>query len=96
MAKEPLYLIDTGMHFNYKIYFRVVPPNMRSFALGVQWLLIRTLGGIPGPILFGTIIDLSCIQWQTRQCTGKRGSCWINDSDEMTLNVFLLCKLNFW
>ena len=72
--------------------FRVVPEKMRSFALGVQWLIIKLLGGIPGPILFGTVIDQSCVLWQEKLCTETRGNCWVHNSSEMAINVFIMCK----
>ena len=65
---------------------------MKTFAIGVQWLIIRPLGMIPAPILFGTIIDLTCILWQTRQCDGTKGSCWIYDSSQMAINVLSISK----
>jgi len=45
---------------------RCVPNNLRSFALGLQWMLVRVLGSIPGPILFGYIIDRSCVFWSKK------------------------------
>ncbi|XP_076801719.1 solute carrier organic anion transporter family member 4C1-like [Clavelina lepadiformis] len=78
------------------VTFRVVPASMRSFALGVQWLFIRALGSIPGPIMFGSIIDLTCILWQEKQCEGTRGNCWIYDSTNMATNVIIIsivCKI---
>ncbi|XP_021347929.1 solute carrier organic anion transporter family member 4A1-like isoform X2 [Mizuhopecten yessoensis] len=39
---------------------RCVPPNERSFALGIQLCVTKCFGFIPGPILFGCLIDLSC------------------------------------
>ncbi|XP_055508066.1 solute carrier organic anion transporter family member 4A1 [Leucoraja erinacea] len=61
---------------------RCVPDSQRSFALGIQWILVRTLGGIPGPIAFGSVIDMSCLLWQ-RQCT-ERGSCYIYQNSAMS------------
>nr|DBA23381.1 TPA: hypothetical protein GDO54_014297 [Pyxicephalus adspersus] len=54
---------------------RCVPDKQRSFALGVQWSLIRLLGSIPGPIIFGVVIDSSCILWNLNDCKVK-GACW--------------------
>ncbi|XP_007882858.1 solute carrier organic anion transporter family member 4A1 [Callorhinchus milii] len=61
---------------------RCVPESQKSFALGIQWIVVRTLGGIPGPIAFGSIIDLSCLLWQD-QC-GERGSCYIYQNSLMS------------
>ena len=32
-------------------------------ALGLQTLLIRGLGTVPGPIIFGYLIDITCLLW---------------------------------
>ncbi|GCC30041.1 solute carrier organic anion transporter family member 4C1-like [Chiloscyllium punctatum] len=61
---------------------RSVPDNQRSFSLGIQWLFVRILGTIPGPILFGTVIDLSCVLWNMDAC-GVKGACWTYDNPKM-------------
>ncbi|XP_046382787.1 solute carrier organic anion transporter family member 4A1 isoform X2 [Ischnura elegans] len=43
---------------------RCVKSSQRSFALGFQWLIVRILGTIPAPLLFGAFIDSSCLLWQ--------------------------------
>ena len=70
----------------------MVPEKLRSFAVGVQWLMIRGLGSIPGPIMFGFVIDQSCILWQEKRCTGKQGNCWVYSSDTLALNVIIVSK----
>ncbi|XP_038051922.1 solute carrier organic anion transporter family member 4A1-like [Patiria miniata] len=67
---------------------RCVSHTQRAFALGVQSLLYRALGTVPGPIIFGSIIDQSCILWET-SCDGAR-QCWLYNNGEMSLNVFIL------
>ncbi|XP_078070846.1 solute carrier organic anion transporter family member 4C1-like [Mustelus asterias] len=61
---------------------RCVPDKQRSFALGIQWLFVRILGTIPGPILFGTVIDISCVLWNEDAC-GQKGACWTYDNLKM-------------
>ncbi|KAG8131631.1 hypothetical protein E2320_009543 [Naja naja] len=56
------------------LIFMCVSDRQRSFALGIQWIVVRTLGSIPGPIAFGSMIDKSCLLWQS-QC-GEQGSCY--------------------
>ena len=82
----------TELNFHIR---RVVPEKMRSFALGVQWLFIRALGSIPGPIMFGAIIDKSCILWQEKRCTGERGNCWVYSSSDLALYVIIVSKWTF-
>ncbi|CAJ1055087.1 solute carrier organic anion transporter family member 4A1 [Xyrichtys novacula] len=61
---------------------RCVPDSQRSFGLGIQWIVVRTFGGIPGPIAFGSVIDLSCLLWQD-QC-GEQGSCYLYHNSAMS------------
>ncbi|XP_043971837.1 solute carrier organic anion transporter family member 4A1 [Gambusia affinis] len=73
---------------------RCVPDSQKSFALGIQWIVVRTLGSIPGPIAFGSVIDISCILWQD-QC-GDQGSCYIYHNSAMsqyTLVAGIIFKL---
>ncbi|XP_064620771.1 solute carrier organic anion transporter family member 4A1-like [Lineus longissimus] len=68
------------------VTLRVVPENLRGYALAVQWVFMRFFGSFPGPIIFGLVLDSSCIVWQDR--CGERGSCWYYDSFRMGWTVF--------
>ena len=57
---------------------RSVGPRNRSLALGLQTLVWRLLGSIPGPVIFGVFIDRSCLLWQ--DSCGQRGSCLVYDN----------------
>ena len=48
------------------VYYRSVPPAQRSYALGMQMDLVRVLGAIPGPIVFGALLDKTCILWNSK------------------------------
>ncbi|XP_024415679.2 solute carrier organic anion transporter family member 4A1 isoform X1 [Desmodus rotundus] len=61
---------------------RCVCDQQRSFALGIQWIVVRTLGGIPGPIAFGWVIDKACLLWQS-QC-GQQGACFLYQNAAMS------------
>ncbi|XP_075037478.1 solute carrier organic anion transporter family member 4C1-like [Mixophyes fleayi] len=65
---------------------RCVPDKQRSFALGVQWSLIRLLGSIPGPIVFGVVIDSSCILWNLNEC-GSQGACWAYNNSNISYKL---------
>nr|XP_031289349.1 solute carrier organic anion transporter family member 4A1 isoform X2 [Camelus dromedarius] len=67
---------------------RCVPDWQRSFALGIQWIVVRTLGGIPGPIAFGWVIDKACLLWQG-QC-GQQGSCSVYRNSAMSRYLLIL------
>ena len=46
------------------LIYRSVEPIQRSLALGLQTLLIRGIGTVPGPIIFGYLIDITCLLWR--------------------------------
>jgi solute carrier organic anion transporter family, member 4A len=68
---------------------RCVDDKMRSFALGVQWIVVRIFGTIPAPILFGRLIDESCILWQ-ESCGNDSGACLLYDNKVMSRHMLLL------
>lgn len=71
---------------------RCVCDRQRSFALGIQWIVVRTLGSIPGPIAFGWVIDKACLVWQN-QC-GHQGSCFVYQNATMS-RYMLIAGLPF-
>ncbi|XP_063073109.1 solute carrier organic anion transporter family, member 1D1 [Engraulis encrasicolus] len=64
----------------YIVLLRSIAPDLKSLALGMQTLIVRTLGGIPPPIYFGALIDQTCLKWGTKRCGGQ-GACRIYDTD---------------
>uniref|UniRef100_A0A8C4DNG0 Solute carrier organic anion transporter family member n=1 Tax=Dicentrarchus labrax TaxID=13489 RepID=A0A8C4DNG0_DICLA len=64
----------------YIVLLRSIQPDLKALALGMQTLIVRTLGGIPPPIYFGALIDRTCLKWGTKQC-GGRGACRLYDAN---------------
>ncbi|XP_048265736.1 solute carrier organic anion transporter family member 4A1 isoform X1 [Bombus affinis] len=67
---------------------RVVRDDQRSFALGIQWIKVRILGTIPAPMVFGALIDDTCILWNGT-CDGG-GSCLVYDNLYMSRYMLAL------
>ncbi|XP_040030744.2 solute carrier organic anion transporter family, member 1D1 [Gasterosteus aculeatus] len=64
----------------YIVLLRSIQQDLKSLALGMQTLIVRTLGSIPPPIYFGALIDRTCLKWGTKHC-GGRGACRLYDAD---------------
>ena len=72
-------------------FCRAVADEQRSFALGVQSVLFRVFGSIPGPILFGVIIDSGCVHPQY-EC-GRVANCWVYDNYILSTRAYVFCLL---
>ncbi|XP_041789337.1 solute carrier organic anion transporter family member 3A1-like [Chelmon rostratus] len=60
------------------ILIRTVSPELKSYALGVLFLLLRLIGFIPPPLIFGMGIDSTCLFWST--VCGEKGACMLYDN----------------
>ncbi|XP_058810314.1 solute carrier organic anion transporter family member 4A1 isoform X2 [Phymastichus coffea] len=65
---------------------RVVRDDQRSFGLGIQWIKVRLLGTIPAPIIFGALIDDTCMLWH--ETSDGRGACLVYDNYYMSRYMF--------
>ncbi|XP_061606715.1 solute carrier organic anion transporter family member 2B1 isoform X1 [Phyllopteryx taeniolatus] len=64
---------------SFVIILRMVSAREKSLAVGVQYMLFRVLAFMPCPVLYGTVIDSTCVLWD-RKC-GKQTSCLYYDLD---------------
>ncbi|CAG9135206.1 unnamed protein product [Plutella xylostella] len=73
------------------IVLRSVSEEERSFALGMQFVIFRLFGYIPAPIVFGNLIDSTCILWK-QTCSGaKGGRCLLYDIEQFRYRYVGLC-----
>ena len=70
--------------------------SQRSLSLGLQTILLRGFGTVPGPIVFGFLMDRTCVLWrQNSDCDAEdQGACLIYNNREMSL--FVLSILMVW
>lgn len=68
------------------ISFRIVKDEERSFALGINSFAINLFGFVPSPLLFGYLIDKSCILWQVTCKT--IGACLMFDVARFRYSIF--------
>ncbi|XP_065211299.1 solute carrier organic anion transporter family member 74D-like isoform X2 [Planococcus citri] len=81
-------LIRTSIKSIKKILrFRYVSEADKSLSLGINKALLSILAAFPSPILYGFIIDWTCIIFE--ETCGKTGNCWLYDVDKLryTLNL---------
>ncbi|XP_071442039.1 solute carrier organic anion transporter family member 3A1 [Hetaerina americana] len=72
------------------IVLRSVSEEERSFALGMQFVIFRLFGYIPAPILFGNLIDSTCILWKST-CGEKGGRCLLYDIEQFRFRYVGIC-----
>ena len=69
---------SSGRIGNLLVNYRCVSKQDKSVTQGLILMLISLFALIPGPIMFGRIIDTTCLVW-TEQCSGRRGNCQLYD-----------------
>ncbi|NXR37911.1 SO2B1 protein, partial [Zosterops hypoxanthus] len=71
-------LASTSHTPSFMLILRSIQPEDKSFAVGIQFMLLRVLAWMPGPVLYGSAIDTSCLLWETR-CE-RRAACRYYDN----------------
>lgn len=72
----------------------VIQLEDRTFALGIQNAIYRTLGSIPAPIIFGALMDRVCVMWEYVTCGHfGEGSCSQFNSGDLRRTFVLLALI---
>merc|ERR1719402_1833058 len=71
------------------VSLRSVDKEDQSLALGLQNIVVKLIGSIPGPILFGYFIDQVCLLWEP-DCVDA-GSCLLYDNIKMSSSILGIC-----
>ncbi|KFO99642.1 Solute carrier organic anion transporter family member 2B1, partial [Calypte anna] len=72
-------LASTSHTPSFMLILRSIQPEDKSFALGIQFMLLRVLAWMPGPVLYGSAIDTTCILWE-KKCE-RKASCRYYDNN---------------
>ncbi|KAH9526980.1 Solute carrier organic anion transporter member 5A1, variant 2 [Dermatophagoides farinae] len=73
------------------ITLRSVDEEERSLALGMQFVLFRLFGYIPSPIVFGNVIDSTCLVWKNH-CGEQGGFCLLYNIEQFRLRYVGVCS----
>ena len=71
----------------FDLFFRIISPEKLSFAFGLQYMSTKIFAHIPGPVIFGHIVDINCVIWQ--KVCDKTGFCWIYDLGEQSKKIII-------
>ncbi|XP_063236896.1 solute carrier organic anion transporter family member 74D-like [Bacillus rossius redtenbacheri] len=74
---------SSGRIGNVLVNFRCVSQKDKVVAQGFGLMLLSLFAFIPGPIIFGAIIDSTCLEWDS-SC-GSKGNCWLYHKDKFRL-----------
>eukprot|EP00093_Oithona_nana_P005745 05745.XXX_182220_189329_1 [CDS] Oithona nana genome sequencing. len=73
------------------VVLRSVAEEEKAFALGIQFVIFRLFGYIPSPILFGNVIDSTCLLWK-QSCEGEAGGrCLMYDIEAFRYKYVGVC-----
>jgi len=70
---------------------RCVRKDEKSLGLGLQSIILRLIGSIPGPVLFGSFLDRACILWEPT--CDEHGSCLLYNNYQMAVFMLVICVL---
>ncbi|XP_053312599.1 solute carrier organic anion transporter family member 2B1 [Spea bombifrons] len=72
-------LASTSQTPSFMLILRSVNPTEKSLAIGIQFMLLRILAWLPGPVMFGSMIDSTCVLWG-KKC-GRKAACLYYDNN---------------
>ncbi|VVC39928.1 Organic anion transporter polypeptide OATP,Kazal domain,Major facilitator superfamily domain [Cinara cedri] len=75
------FLSSAGRSGSTIIQFRCVKEEDKSLSLGFSEVIMALIAFMPGPVLYGTIVDATCIVWGGK--CGNDGNCWLYDGKRM-------------
>ncbi|XP_068085644.1 solute carrier organic anion transporter family member 74D isoform X2 [Anabrus simplex] len=88
---------SSGKAGNTLIQFRCVDEEDKAMSIGLSEFLLCALAFIPGPIVYGMLLDSACMVWG--EVCGQSGNCWLYDGKSLrfllnfTAAGFLMCGM---
>lgn len=61
------------------LIMRCTDPEDKAMAMGIIQFAIGLFGNVPCPIIYGAVIDSTCLVWES--ICGKQGACKQYDKD---------------
>lgn len=89
-----MYIIVLCIHYfftgtegsaNFLLGIRCIEEKDKNLSIGLTLSILSLFALVPSPILFGWIIDSTCILWG-KTCGGS-GNCWLYDTVALRYNV---------
>ncbi|XP_023288345.1 solute carrier organic anion transporter family member 2A1-like [Orussus abietinus] len=94
----------TGRASNFLVSVRCVDEKDKTVAMGFGLTIMSLFAFIPSPILFGMILDKTCLVWG-KTCTGT-GNCWLYNGESLRyllnftaasfVTIGTLCDIGVW
>ncbi len=78
-------IVSTSTIGNFIIDLRCVEDRDKATALGLLTAVGTLLGFLPNPVIFGNLIDSSCLVWE--ESCGETGICWLYDTVSFRLVI---------
>jgi hypothetical protein len=67
-----------------------VSEDEKAFALGLQVVMLRLFAYIPAPIIFGSVIDTTCLVWKMTDCSSAGTTCLLYDIEQFRVRYGLV------
>lgn len=90
-SKCPVLTKFSEIIFFFFSIFRAVHQNDKSFSQGLALMMVSMFAFTPGPILYGYIIDSTCLVWNYK--CGNRGNCQLYDPEKF--RYYVNCTATF-
>lgn len=90
-----MYIIVMCIHYffagtegsaNFLLGIRCIDEKDKNLSIGLTVSILSLFALVPSPILFGWIIDSTCILWG-KTCGGS-GNCWLYDTIALRYNHY--------